>query len=188
MEFFQLSSVMKLLLTLIATYLVFVLQTSLADVWSIAGCVPNLPLAGVIVMAGLGSGRRRIVTAAAWGLIADCLADGRLGPALIGFSLCFLVIERCHLRWGLGSPVRLIAISVPLVLLESTVTSALRVTLERRPLDLGRLGFLALGSTAWTVAVIAGLTIIVTIASNRSRDRSVPGAPALSNKWRMLTE
>jgi len=187
-DVFRLSPAMKLLLTAIATYCVFVLQTSLADAWSVAGCVPNLPLAGLIVMAGLGPSRQRIVTAAAWGLIADCLADGRLGPALICFTVCFLVVERSHLRWGLGSPVRLIAISVPLVLLESLLTSALRVTLEGRPLDTGRLGFLALGSTAWTIAVVASLTIVVTFVSNRSRDQSAPGAPALSNKWRMLTE
>lgn len=179
---------MKWFLVAPATYLVFALQTALADTLTVAGCVPNLALAGLLIMASRGSGWRQLVTAAAWGLIVDCLADGRLGPDLICCTACLLVFERCHQRWNLGSPWRLIAVSIPLVLLETAVTGALRATLDGRAVDWQRLAVFAVGSTTWTVIVVAGLAFAGVLVGHRGNEANGAAAPALSNRWRMLTE
>jgi len=179
---------MKWLLVVPATYLVFALQTGLADSLTIGGCVPNLPLAGLLIMASRGSGWRQLVTAAAWGLIADCLADGRLGPDLIAFAVCLVVFERCHMRWNLGSYWRLVAMSIPLVLLETAVTGALRASLDGHAVDFQRLCLFAAGSTVWTVVVVAGLAFVGALVGNRAHYGNETAAPALSNRWRMLTE
>jgi rod shape-determining protein MreD len=179
---------MKWLLVAPATYLVFALQTSLADSLTVAGCVPNLPLAGLLLMAGHGTGWRGLVMAAVWGLIADCLADGRLGPDLICCTICLLVFEHGHAQWNLGSPWRLVAISIPLVLFESAATGAMRALLDGHAIDWQRLCLFAAGSSVWTVVVVAGLAFVGALVGRRAGTEGIEAAPAISNRWRMLTE
>jgi rod shape-determining protein MreD len=179
---------MQTLLIAVATYCIFTLQTAIAGSLSVAGCVPNLVFAGLLVLAPRLTGSQRLVTAAVWGLIADCLADGRLGPDLVCCTICILVVERCQTRWQPAAPLTLIVLAIPLTLFESAATATLRLALDGRNLEWQRLCLGTAGSAVWTVCVVALLAVAANLIGNRTHDRSPPDAPALSNKWRMLTE
>ena len=78
------------------TYLIFVLHSALRTMFSRRGYAPHLVLAGLILMCARNAGRAGICLAALWGLLADCLSEGRLGPGLMIFVLSAFVIGHCN--------------------------------------------------------------------------------------------
>ncbi len=169
------------------TYLMFVLQSSIAQGLSIGGCAPHLALAGLILMAVRVSGRSGLLLAALWGLLSDCLSDARLGADVIGFVLVTLVAQWGSIRLGLNSPWRLGGLSVVLVWCVSVLSTGLRMHADGRVASLSACCLTALGSALYTGAVV-GIASHAACFIGRSKTSDSTAAPSVSNKWRMLTE
>ena len=169
------------------TYLMFVLQSSMAHGLSIGGCAPHLVLAGLILMAVRLSGRNGLLLAALWGLLSDCLSDARLGADVIGFVLVTLVAQWGDVRLGLRSPWRLGGLSVVLVWSASVLSNGLRMHADGRLASFRSFCITALGSALYTGAIV-GIASLVARFIDRKATSDSAAAPAVSNKWRMLTE
>jgi rod shape-determining protein MreD len=149
--------------------------------------VPHLVLAGLILMAVRVSGRQGLPLAAIWGLLSDCLSDARLGADVIGFVFAVLVVQWGGFRLGLSSPWRLGVLSVALVWCSSTLSVWLRMYAEGRADSLSAYCVTALGSALYTGAVV-GIASLAARFISRQKAGVTAAAPAVSNKWRMLTE
>jgi rod shape-determining protein MreD len=169
------------------TYLVFVLQSSVAQGLSIGGFAPHLVLAGLILMAVRVSGRNGLLLAALWGLLSDCLSDSRLGADVIGFVVAVLIVQWGGIRLGLNSPWRLSGLSAVLIWCASVLSAGLRIHADGRAANLWACCVTALGSAFYTGALV-GITSLAARFIGRSTTRESAAAPAVSNKWRMLTE
>src|SRR5437016_1278073 len=106
---------MKWLTLVLWTYLIFVVQSSFASKLAIAGCSPHLVLAGLIATILHFSARQAVLAGACWGLISDCLGDGRLGVDIAGFALTALIVHSVLVRKNLDSRVRLATVTAILV-------------------------------------------------------------------------
>src|SRR5260370_22628206 len=136
------------------TYLIFVLQSSVARELVIGGCTPHLVLAGLILMAVRASTRNGLLLAALWGLLSDCLSDARLGADIIGFVLAALVVQWGSIRLGLSSPWRLGGLSSVLVWCAIVLSVGLRMHADGRIVSLSACYITALGSALYTGAVV----------------------------------
>ena len=169
------------------TYLIFVLQSSVAQGLSIGGCAPHLAPAGLILMAVRVSGRQGLLLAALWGLLSDCLSDARLGADIIGFVLTALVVQWCGMRVGQSSPWRLGGLSAVLIWCVSVLSAGLRMHADGRVASLWASSVTALGSALYTGAVV-GIASLAARSAGRSTTSESAAVPSVSNKWRMLTE
>jgi rod shape-determining protein MreD len=98
---------MRLLLLIIAAYVVAVLETTLGDRIVIAQVVPD-GLALIALLAVLtGDARRDFLLAGVIGTLADCLSPGRLGVGM----LCFLLAGYAAMQLR-GRPARWRAVQV----------------------------------------------------------------------------
>src|SRR5947207_10947643 len=77
------------------TYLVFGLHLSLTVSLAVAGFAPHLVLAGSVLLTCRTTARQGLLLGALWGLLADCLPDGRMGAGIICFSLSTWALQRC---------------------------------------------------------------------------------------------
>jgi rod shape-determining protein MreD len=174
------------------SYLIFVLHSGFARELRIGGCVPHLLLAGLILMTvrtagSLGTGRLGICLAALWGLLSDCLTDGRLGADVITFVLVAFVIRQMHARWGLTSPARAGVVTAALVAAALVASTSLRLLPDGRIPDLAALGTYAAGSAAYTGFLAALGSLAARIVWREPMGDDAAASPAVSNKWRMLT-
>jgi rod shape-determining protein MreD len=169
------------------TYLIFVLQSSVARELAMGGCAPHLALAGLTLMAARVSGRRGLLLAGSWGLISDCLSDERMGAGVIGFVLAALVVQQGGIRLDLSSPWRLGALSAAVVWCSIACSAWLRIEAHGRPDSLSSYCLAALGSALYTGALV-GVASLARRFMGRQTTRDSAAAPAVSNKWRMLTE
>ena len=81
---------MKFLLLIAITYVLLVLQVSVAKDVAIGRAVPHLMLAGLVICAQRLRRLPSLGLAAGWGLLTDCLGGGLLGPQLV---VCVLLAE-----------------------------------------------------------------------------------------------
>jgi rod shape-determining protein MreD len=169
------------------TYLIFVVQSSVAHELAIGGCAPHLALAGLILLAVRVSGRRGLLLAALWGLLSDCLSDARLGADVIGFVVAALLVQWGGIRLGLKSPLRLGGLSAALVWCSSMLSVSLRTYADGHFAGFWAYGQTALGPALYTGAVV-GLVSLAARFIGRQKIRDSAAAPAVSNQWRMLTE
>jgi len=169
------------------TYLVFVLHAGFARELQIGKCTPHLALAGLIPLAVRASGRRGIVVAAVWGLLSDCLSDGRLGTDVIVFVLAACCTRRAGARWNLIAPWRTGVFSAVTAWGALVACASLRLLSAGGSPPFTALGLQAAGSAVYTglLAALVALTARIVWRSTDG-DESAP-APQVSNKWRMLS-
>ncbi len=169
------------------TYLIFVLHTGIARDLTVAGCVPNLLLAGLVLLLVRVRGRSGIAMAAAWGLLSDALTDGRLGPDVICFSLTAYAVRQFHARWNLNSPWKSGVLSSVVVAGEMVAATSLRLLADGRSPELSTLGAHAVGSALYTGILVAGMSLAARLVLRQTAESTTPDAPTVSNQWRMLT-
>jgi rod shape-determining protein MreD len=188
---------MKWLWIIAATYLVFVLHAGFACEMAIGGCAPHLVLAGLVLMVLRLNGRDGIALAAAWGFLSDCLVEGRLGADVVAFVLAACAVRQLSVRWNLRVAWRAGAISIGLVWGAIVAGTAIRVLADGmladgmladgRTLDLGTLAMSAAGSAIYTGVLVAVISLAASLVG-RDRTENATALPAVSNRWRMLTE
>ena len=170
------------------TYLVFALHTGFAREMQIAGCVPHLMLAGLVLMTIRIPGRARHFVAAGWGIISDCLTEGRMGADVVAFVLAAYCIRCMSPRWNLESPLRAGMLSGLIVWAVIAVSTVVRMLPDGHLPGLALLGRHAAGSAIYTAVLVAAASRAARLLG-RSPDRSDPAAvPTVLNKWRMLAE
>jgi rod shape-determining protein MreD len=177
----------KLLIISICTYTIFVLHTSLTRDLAIAGIAPHLVLAGLAVMTTRVERVQAVWLAAAWGLLADCLAEGRLGSSMVCFTIFAVFVQpashpgRTGFAWKLG------ALSIPVgwgLLLADQLWRGLGRELK---IDIGALAIQAAGTSIYTGLIIAGAAFALQILSPVSTESEISSTRTVSNQWRMLT-
>lgn len=178
---------MKWLTLILWTYLVFVVQSSFAWKLAIAGCSPHLMLAGLIVTTLHFSMRQAVLMGASWGLISDCLNDGRLGADVASFALTALAVHSVLVRKNPGSQVRLVALTGILVWSTIIGSAGLRNVHDVQGSALAALCGRAAGSAIYTAALVALVSLGGVIVRRPPLADAVPPAPSASNRWRMLT-
>ena len=170
------------------TYLVFAVQTAFAGSLAIAGCAPHLVLAGVVLMTRRVPERAGLVVAAGWGLLSDCLTDGRLGPEIVAFVVAAALMSRLSGRWNLKSPGFSAAAGVAIVWVALVISAGLRMVPDGRIHALATLAGHAARSAIWTGALVAIATLAARLIISTPAESDPAATPAMSNKWRMLTE
>lgn len=178
---------MKWLTLVLWTYVVFVVHSSFASKLAIASCSPHFVLAGLILAILHFSATQAVLLAACWGLISDCLGDGRLGVDVACFAVSALVVQFLFVRKHLDSRVRPAALTGILVLANVIGSTGLRSMGEVHGPAFAALCGRAAGSAAYTAALIALVSLSGMIVRRQSLADAVPVAPTVSNRWRMLT-
>jgi len=179
---------MRWLWILAWTYLVFTVQTAFASSLAIGGCAPHLVLAGVVLMTRRVPERTGLVVAGVWGLLSDCLTDGRLGPDVVAFVLAAALMSRLSDRWNLKSPGISAAAGVAIVWVALVISAALRMVPDGRIHALATLAGHAARSAIWTGALVAIATLAARLVLRSPAESDPAATPPMSNKWRMLTE
>jgi cell shape-determining protein MreD len=174
------------------TYLVFALHAGFAREMAIGACAPHLILAGLVLMVLRLNGRDGIALAAGWGFLSDCLVEGRLGADVVVFVLAAGVVRQLSVRWSLRVPWRAGAFSIGLVWGAVVASTAVRmladgILADGRTLDLATLAIPAAGSAIYTGVLVAVLSLAASLVG-RDRTDDATAVPAVSNRWRMLTE
>src|SRR5262249_24042348 len=170
------------------TYLIFVLHSGFAREVAIAGCTPNLILAGLVLMILRTTGHGAVAVAAVWGLLSDCLIEGRLGADVVSFLLTACAVRQLSVHWNLRSPWRAGAISIVLVWVELVASSNFRVLADGRTPDPAALALSAAGAAVYTGLLVAILSLAARLVWCDPSDDDAAAVRAVSNKWRMLTE
>lgn len=178
---------MKILLLLAATYLVFVLETSLLPLFGADSIRPRLALAALALVARPCQGRTGILIAAGWGLISDGLSRGSLGIDLVAFVVATWVLQVVRSRspralWFPGVMTGVVALGV------LVVGASARAAIEQKAIQLEPLCVAAMGAAGTTALLATGLLSLEQLFSRRPPDDNGAAAPHVSNRWSMLTE
>ncbi|MGE5192488.1 MAG: rod shape-determining protein MreD [Deltaproteobacteria bacterium] len=181
-------NVMRWLWIFAWTYLVFVLQTAFVREMQIAGCVPHLVLTGLVLLTIRFPGRAGLFLAAGWGLLSDCVASGPLGTDIVTFILAAYAIRQFAPRSKLHSPARAGALAGLIVFAVLVVSTSLRMLADGRTPDLPALARYAAGSAIYSGAVVAAASLAARLVLRSPTGNDSAAPPAVSNKWRMLTE
>jgi rod shape-determining protein MreD len=178
---------MNLLIFITVTYTMFALQASLARDVAIFGFTPHLILAGLAVMTVRSACAQAMLQAAAWGLLADCVTEGRLGPQMVSFTIFAVMLQRTANRRSINVPWKLAASSIPLCWGALLADQLWRALADARPIDYVALTVQAAGSAIYTGLIALGAAYILRFCAPASTESTIPSAPCVSNKWRMLT-
>lgn len=178
---------MKFISIAIWTYLLFVLQTGLARDLTIAGCVPNLILAGLFVILIRIGGQSGLLMAGGWGLLSDMLTDGRLGPDVVCFAVAASLVQHVHARWNLSSPWKLGILSSVLAGAVIVGSASLRMLADGISPDWPALGIYAVGSALYAGILVAAVSLAVRLVLGQSAEVAAAESRTVSNQWRMLT-
>ncbi len=170
------------------TYVVFVLQSTVAPSVAIAGAVPHFLLAGLSLAASRVSARQALLAGALWGILADCLTSGRLGAGMICIAFSSWAMYRSTGLSNRGSTWQRPLISVPIIFAGILATALLRSLSENHPVDFPGLCLHAVGSAIYTGVVIVVGEFAIRLVSGRSADRTTGAVPIVANRWRMLNE
>jgi rod shape-determining protein MreD len=181
-------ALMKLLILTTVTYTIFVLQASLAREVAIFGITPHLVLAGLALMTVHSARAQAVLQAAVWGLLADCVTEGRLGPQMVCFTIFAVILQHTANRRWINVPWKLAASSIPLVSGALLVDQLSRALVGGRAIDYLALAIQAVGSAVYTGLIVLGAAYTLRYMAPASTERTAPSAPCVSNKWRMLTE
>lgn len=176
----------KLVLISLATYLLFVLDSSLAPLRQIGSCKPHFALAVLVLMATRLRGARGVVLASIWGLFSDSLAEGRLGPELACFAIGAYAAQQCAARWGLRSPPGLAAATFVTAWVTLALSEGLRILDAGRTPESVSIAAWAAGSACYTALLAGAVGLALSLVTGRP-DRIEGVAPSISNRWRMLT-
>jgi rod shape-determining protein MreD len=179
---------MKIILLAALTYTIFALQASIARDLTLAGFAPNFVLAALILLTTRITRAGGIWLAATWGLLADCLGDGRLGPHIACFILCILLLQCAKSRRWSDAPWKLTMISLPLVAGTLLAELLLHSLADRRGIDVLAIAIHSTGTSLYTAFLVATVAFLWQQFSPAPVDRSESGPSSVSNSWRMLTE
>jgi rod shape-determining protein MreD len=171
-----------------STYLLFVLQTGFARHLEIVGYAPHLVLAGIFCLAVRMPGRGGLVVAAGWGLVSDCLTDGRLGPDLVTFVLAAHFIQQLSCRWNLETPGRAGVLSAAIIWAVLVVSTALRTLPDGHIPNLAALARSAAGTAIYTSLLVAAATLAARLVRRSTNGSDTVPVATVSNQWRMLAE
>jgi rod shape-determining protein MreD len=164
------------------------LHSTLAASLAVAGFSPHLLLAGLSLLASRTTTRQSLFAGALWGLLADCLTDGRLGAGLICFSLSTWFLQRCRGQSYRGRFWKLAIWSVPVIFADMVATAALRIVFDIRPVDWQGLCIHAAGSAVYSGILVGIAELAIRLVRGKTSENSEGTAPTVSNKWRMLTD
>lgn len=179
---------MKWLKFILTTYSVFVLHSALATSLTVAGCAPHLVLAGWIFLAQRMTPRQGLLGAALWGLLADCLTNGRLGAGIVCFSLSTWILQRCLGRRNDRFLLRLAVLSAPLIWADIVGMAVLQGLVDGHSVELRAQCMQAAGSAAYTVIIVLAAEFANrSVRGNATTDANI-AVPTVSNRWKMLTE
>jgi rod shape-determining protein MreD len=179
---------MKILFLIAITFAVFSLQTSLAPLSGPGIVRPHLVLGGLVWIVWRAGPFTGLVTAAAWGLIADGLAQGPLGIDLVGFTLAAWIIQLVRERGPGGSAPRVGAVTGGVVFVVSVASVGVREFIERQNVDFSQLLQWAGGQAVATAILAIVLVKVGTLLIGPPADIGAAPTPRVSNRWRMLTE
>jgi len=170
------------------TYLIFVLHTGIAQTLAIGGCAPHLVLAGLVVMTVRLSARRGVLLAAGWGLLLDCLGEGRPGVHLVALTLATLTVQEVHSRWALYSPWRLGLVASVVAGALVAATASLPVFAGVPSADLRVILVHAAGSALTTGVAAAIIAYADQMVLRPPATAAGAKGPTVLNQWRMLTD
>lgn len=170
------------------TYFVFTLHSTLAVSLAVAGFTPHLVLAGLTLLVSRTTARQGLLTAALWGLLADCLTDGRSGAGVICFSLTTWILQKFMEPANYGPTWKILALSVPVTFANIVGTAALRTLADGHLVDLREFCLLAAGSAVFTGILVAIAEPAIRLVRGKGREEVGVVVPTVSNRWRMLTD
>jgi hypothetical protein len=179
---------MKFLLLATVTYTIFSLHASIARDLAISRFVPHLILAGLAVMTVRRTLQESLVLAAVWGLLADCLSEGRLGPGIVSFAMFALILNRLPAPRQTIVPWKLASVSIPLVWCVLLGDQFLHNLADGRTNDWLAVAIQAAGSAIYTGLVVLAAAYGLEVVAPAPTQNIVSSAPSVSNHWRMLTE
>jgi rod shape-determining protein MreD len=178
---------MSILLALVATYVTFVLDTSVTPLFSWTGVAPQIALATLVGIVWRSESRCGLSLAAAWGMIADGLSQGPLGIDLIVYVATAAFIQSVRSRAPdslllAGMTTGLVAFAVPIV------DSSLRLAIDRESIDIESMCLAGAGPACATAVLAISLLVVLRSVRGRPTDASNDPIAHVSNRWRMLTE
>ena len=172
---------------LIITYAIFVLQATLAGALEIHGVRPDFVVLGLLMIVPELSGRRVLAVASCWGLLSDGLAPSGVGVNVVCFSIASFGYWHLQQRVAARSTVGRSLLIFPAAMTLLATSCFLRETLAGQVPAIASL----LSRAALSAAYTAGLSLVIAMLVSAVRWRlssSEPAAPAVRNRWRMLTE
>jgi rod shape-determining protein MreD len=171
-----------------ATFAAFVLQTSLVPLGNAGTIQPNFVLGGLVWMVWRAGPRTGLLSAAAWGAIADGLAQGPLGIDLIGYTMAAWIVQLVRDRGTTGSVLRVVGVTGSVVLAVSAASAGAREFIERQEVDSSLLLAWAGGQALATAMLAALLVMFRNLVFGHSAETGGRTKARVSNQWRMLTE
>ena len=147
---------MNHLLLAALTYVTLVVQTTLGARLAVGDITPCLPLLALVAAVGLLEGPMLLAWGGVIGLCCDCLGQGPLGREFFALTVVALVAGQSLPRRGGCSPLWTLPASFLIVASALVISTALEVTLSRRPVVLADLLQGVVGSAAYT-AILAAL-------------------------------
>jgi rod shape-determining protein MreD len=179
---------MHILGPILAGYLLFVLQATLAPALAWGPSVPNLLLLGAVTAAANRDGSAGLLFAAGLGLLADCLAPTGLGVDLMLFTGAALLLQRVRFQGRLRT-VGLGILSLIAILGVTCGDVAVRAWQAGRIGDLAACGELALGTAASSALVLICCVWPWRLLFRAGgRTNSVHANDTFQNRWKMLTQ
>ena len=167
----------NILLISLSTYLVFVLDSSLAPVMKIGDYRPHFTLAALVILPTRLGGAAAVLVAAFWGLLADCLADTRLGPNLACFALCAFALGHVQARRARPSFLRWGTASFAVTFVGLVASNGLRTLGSLRMADFGSLTACAAGSALYTSLVSASVLMMMHVRTIKHTSLYCPLSP-----------
>jgi rod shape-determining protein MreD len=142
----------------------------------------------MVLMTVRTGGRQHVFFAAGWGLLLDCLGEGRMGVNLVALTLAALAVQSFQAQWPLNSLWRAGVVAAIVVGIEFGVSTVLLILAAGLGPDLRMIVTHAAGSALYSGIVIAVLLRASQMVLRQPSLTAGGIVPTVSNNWRMLTE
>ncbi|HEY3968397.1 MAG TPA: rod shape-determining protein MreD [Planctomycetaceae bacterium] len=179
---------MKFVLIAACTYAICALHSAIAHDLAIAGIAPHLILAGLVVIVVRVGQAQGVLLAAVWGVLADCLSEGRLGPQIVCYAIATLILRYAANQSRINSTWSLAALSLPLIGSVLLINQVCRSFADGRSIDFVPLAIHSAGSALYTGVIVMGAAYVIRLFASDVTERSATASHSVSNQWRMLTE
>lgn len=176
-----------MLLSLLATYAAFVVETSVVPLLGLASFAPRVVLATLVCLVWRAGGRSGLWMAAAWGLISDGLSTGPLGIDVVVYVLAAAGIQTIRDRIldsspAMGLTAGLVAFVVPIV------GTGIRMAAERHAIEWDNLVVAAAPAACSTGLLTIGFVLAFRSLFSQRSSEDAASTASVSNRWSMLTE
>ena len=152
---------MRFLLLAAILYAAAVLETSLGDVIQVGHVTPDLLAMIAVIWVLLVAGPRAFLAAGAIGLVADLIAPGRVGPAVVCFMLVGYAVNRLRTKLPPDQLLGQVATVWAAVTVLTVSLAVGRWLLGETPVGLGTLLGRAAGVGVYTAGVSLPVLMIV---------------------------